>query len=249
MHASRLVAVFASTFLVSGLASYGCGGSSSTGIGPVAPGPDATTGSTTCVPGQRSACACPGSVSGGVQTCNQDGHSFGPCLDCGAGDAEPPVDDDASKDGGTVGDAAGPETGGLEASGPPCTPPDGGLPCDPGNVSCAGSTCPTRTTFCCEPDTETSGTCDQIGTTCTQSELYCDETADCEGGVCCMTITTSFIGTTVKAICQTTCATGSYQLCRSNTECGTGKPCIAQTCPLTGTDIEACSTVAGCTAK
>jgi len=55
--------------------------------------------------------------------------------------------------------------------------------------------------------------------------------------------------TTFKATCQATCTTGTYQLCRSNTECGAGKACIPQTCPLTGTSTEACSTVTGCTAK
>lgn len=44
-----------------------------------------TTGSGTtaaCTPGQQSGCACPGGATG-IQTCNQDGRSFGPCLGCG----------------------------------------------------------------------------------------------------------------------------------------------------------------------
>jgi len=249
MHASRFVALFACTFLLSGLASLGCGGSSSTGIGPPPPGPDATTGSGNCTPGQQSACACPGSSASGAQTCNSDGHSFGPCG-CGEGDAEgTSVADDASngsKDGGVTGDGAGPEAGGPEAGGSVCNPPDGGLPCEPGKIDCAGSTCSAPATFCCQTASATSGTCDQPGALCAESELHCDEAADCEGGVCCMTI--NAFSTTVKATCQSACATGSFQLCRSDTECGAGK-CIPQTCPLTGTDTEACSTVTGCNAK
>jgi hypothetical protein len=248
MFAGRFVAPYPVTLLlVLGLwALCGCGGSASSNLGPQST-PDATTGSGACVSGQQSACACPGSATVGAQICNTDGHSFGPCMGCGANDAQPFMEDDAPNDGGATRDAAAREAASPEAGGSSCAPPDGGLPCDPGHVSCGGSPCPTSTSFCCETSTGASATCDQTGTTCTQSEVHCDESADCDGGVCCMSIAVSFV-TTVKSTCQATCATGTYQLCRSSTECGTGQSCIPQTC-LAGSDTEACTTVPGCTAK
>lgn len=60
------VAVLAVVF---GIASCSSGGASS---------------GSTCTPGQQSACACPGGTTG-IQTCNQDGKSLGPCLNCEGG--------------------------------------------------------------------------------------------------------------------------------------------------------------------
>lgn len=213
-------------------------------------GADATVSTGGCVAGTQSSCACPGLGATGVQVCDGNGQSFGPCTQCGAGDSGP-----SSMGGGDAlneadvdtGDGAAPEAGPPDAGGPVCDPPDGGLPCDPGHVQCAGSTCATATTFCCETSTGSSGMCDPAKATCTQSESHCDEALDCDGGVCCMSITISF-ATTVKSTCQATCPTGSYQLCRSNTECGAGKACVVQTC-ISGNDTEACSTVPGCTPK
>jgi len=249
MLASRFVAPYPVALLLWLGATCGCGGSaSSSSIGPGST-PDATTGSGACVPGQSSQCTCPGSAAVGAQVCSADGHSFGACT-CGAGDAQPLTGDDASNGGGGVvdaGDAAVGEAASPEAGPPSCSAPDGGLPCDPGQISCGASTCTAGTSFCCQNVSGSTGTCDPTGTVCTQSEVHCNEAADCDGGVCCMAIAVSF-ATSVKATCETRCATGTYQLCRSNTECGAGHSCVVQTC-LVGSTTEACTTVAGCTPK
>jgi hypothetical protein len=245
MFATRLSPLAAALFLgLLGLC--GCGGTATGGLGP-ALRPDATTGTGACVPGQQSACACPNSSNVGAQICNADGHSFGPCMGCDGSDAQLAMPDDASNDGGATRDGALLEAASHDAGHSNCAPPDGGLPCDPGQVSCGGSPCPTSTSFCCETVTGSSGTCDQIGATCTQSEVHCDEGADCDGSVCCLAIAVSF-ATSVKATCHATCPTGTYRLCRSNTECGAGQSCIPQTC-LGGGSTEACTTVPGCTPK
>jgi hypothetical protein len=270
MLADRGISLRAATLLVGLLATCGCG--LSTG-GTLSLALDATTGSNSCIPGQQSVCACPGSATPGAQTCNSDGHSLGACMGCGAGDGAPSARDDTSDAGGATGDAAAGagatgdaaagggttrdaamrdaaslEAASREGGGFNCDPPEGGPPCDPGHVPCGGSSCPTSTSFCCQTLTGLAGTCDQTGSTCTQgASLHCDEAADCDAGVCCLS-PIGAAGATVTATCQATCPSGTFQLCRSNRECLSGQPCIAQTC-LGGSDEEACSIVTGCSAK
>src|SRR5512147_1333155 len=57
-----------------------------------------------CVVGTQVECACPGSTKTGVQVCNADGHSFGPCAGCSSGS-------------GGVSGAGGWATGGTGATG------------------------------------------------------------------------------------------------------------------------------------
>jgi hypothetical protein len=238
-----------------------CGGSAPTRFGLLADagggttgnGADATTGSNSCVPGQQSACACPGLSIEGAQTCNADGRSFGPCTGCGGNvdgtapqgaDAGSPAEDGAPADGSST------DTGDTGPGNPACDVPTGGLPCDPGNVTCsgAGSSCAISTSYCCENLAGSTGTCSQSGSSCSQSDsLECDETADCNGGVCCMAISVGLLGTTVTATCKPSCSNGEFELCRSNTECPSGK-CTPQSC-ISGGNTEACTTVTGCTAK
>jgi hypothetical protein len=183
----------------------------------------------------------------GVQRCNSDGQSFGFCMGCGGNDTGAQNGDGEASDGAAVGDDAAGQEGGLQEGGVHCDPPDGGAPCDPGSVPCGGKDCPTSTSFCCETATGSSGTCDMNGAFCTQSSVHCNESADCDGGVCCMTLSIGFT-TTVTSTCRASCPTGTYQLCHSNNECGSGKPCIVQTC-VSGNETEACSTVPTCTPK
>jgi hypothetical protein len=48
--------------------------------------------------------------------------------------------------------------------------------------------------------------------------------------------------------CRMACSYGTYQLCHTNSECGAGKTCIPQNCPVGLKSTEACSLMPGCTA-
>jgi hypothetical protein len=153
-------------------------------------------------------------------------------------------DKDASaKEGGDAGDAS-------EES-PACPKPEGGLACTPHSVACGSSPCTTPTDVCCAAtftEGAPTGTCTAAATGCLgTTDVACEEAADCASGqVCCQTV--AAITNDLTATCQTSCAVGSYQICRSTTECTTGQ-CTPQSCGIGATyDIEACGLQTGCTA-
>jgi hypothetical protein len=83
--------------------------------------------------------------------------------------------------------------------------------------------------------------------------VACDETADCAGGgVCCEEIVS--LGVAGPTECMAGCPQGWFQVCRSNTECGSGdggglNRCVLQTCtqppglltPGSSVVVEACA--------
>jgi len=153
--------------------------------------------------------------------------------------------DGAAKDGGAVGDA-----GDASEEPPACSKPEGGLACTPHSVACGSSPCTTPTDVCCATSFTAgvpTGTCTATATGCgINTEVACEEAADCASGqVCCQTV--AAITNNLTATCQTSCI-GSYQICRSTTECTTGQ-CTPQSCGIGATyDIEACGLQTGCTA-
>lgn len=226
--------------LLLGLAIGGCSAGSGGKPDANASGADATVGANACIPGQQSSCACPGtSLITGAQICGAGGQGYGPCMGCGASDTQP----DAATDGGVAADASEIESGIPEAGGSACVRPDGGLPCDPGQLSCGSSTCSVSTSFCCEQVTGSpDGSCSLNGSTCSLAvEEHCDEAADCDAGQCCFSL-----GSPSIATCKARCNPGTdTPLCHSNAECDSGR-CLLQPCAIGGGSVEACGIVAGC---
>jgi loricrin len=151
------------------------------------------------------------------------------------------VDSDASGSGAVGADGAPPGEGGGGSSGgsgggTSCLAPEGGAPCDPGTVTCGSMSCSTATTECCS-NLDGGGTCDPYnGGSCTSGVTYqCNEAADCTSGVCCELDEYG----AHSATCMPSCGVGYFQVCRSDSECGTtsdagaAKKCILQTCPTT----------------
>jgi hypothetical protein len=173
------------------------------------------------------------------------------------------------------GGSAGDGGAGSGSSSVTCQAPDGGAPCDPGRVPCGSTTCDPSLTSCCRM-TGDAGTDMCIGPNgaCTGgNRVSCKESGDCASGlVCC----DSYGPTSCMAACGG--PSGSFQICRSDTECGitsdagaAAKRCILQTCggprpgapPSPVVTVEACATrsapgpgapatwgaLPGCTAK
>jgi hypothetical protein len=101
-------------------------------------------------------------------------------------------------------------------------------------VTCGSTTCDTTMTqsqVCCLGGD--GGTCTSVSSACpSQITQVCDEAADCTNAVCCQPLVCGEHSTT----CQTTCAEGDFQPCRTDSECGAtsdagaAKKCIVQTC-------------------
>lgn len=132
------------------------------------------------------------------------------------------------------GGASGSASGGASGSGSGSTGPipDGGAASDPGMVMCGSTSCNTSEKSCCHK-TGDAGSDECIGPngSCNGGTVIrCDESSDCADGlVCC-----DNFGSTS---CATTCGGGGYQVCRSDSECGTNSDagaaamkCIVQTC-------------------
>jgi hypothetical protein len=156
---------------------------------------------------------------------------------------------DATPESGTLesgrpGDAnAGPDEG-PEAAGS-CV-----LPCDPGNVECAGAPCATPANACCYLDNDAgsfSATCDNAASTCVMTGLFtggftvgCDEAADCLAGqVCCF----SWFPPGTQCVTACTAHMIHVMICKTDAECN-GAPCIAVTCPA-GSPLPAVGTCGG----
>jgi hypothetical protein len=174
-----------------------------------------------------------GGASSGVT--EEDGSSGSPGASGGAG-----------LDGSTGGDAG-------QVVVPPAIPvPEGGAPSDPGYVPCNGAACNVSTNYCCNNFTDGGQSCNAANAGCTAIKQACDESSDCAtGNVCCQTI--NGVGVPGDTACYAgACpATTTFQICRTDGECGADagplQKCIPQTCtdPTSAThasfDIEACA--------
>jgi hypothetical protein len=113
-----------------------------------------------------------------------------------------------------------------------CTNPDqAGLDiCSPvkGQVDCGGSACfldQGGTAYqCCSGSS--GATCELASTTCETMAITCEQNSDCASGdICCMNVTDVSGDGTMSCQTGTTCPTGAqiltYQVCESDTDCGT----------------------------
>jgi hypothetical protein len=183
----------------------------------------------------------------------------------------PSGDDTTAPDAGgftMTGDGSTPAQGSSDAGtdangGPPGTPvPEGGAPSDPGSVVCNGAPCAVNSGYsCCVTTADDGGpkeTCNPPNTGCTGLTIFCNEAADCNGGVCCQQIKGIAVAGSTSCTSSSAC-TGvgmqTFQTCRTNSECGAadggGVPgrCIPQTCtnglPMRTLAIEACAVSQG----
>jgi hypothetical protein len=157
-------------------------------------------------------------------------------------------------DAGSLEDARGagaPDASQVGADGGPsaCLVPEGGASCTPGTVPCGSSSCSTATDYCCAAS-DGGGTCNpnDAGTCASGVKVACNEAADCpSGSVCCQLDAYG----PHSAMCETSCPTGYFQVCRTDSECGTSAStdthtCIVQLCPpsegaAATVTLEACS--------
>jgi hypothetical protein len=199
------------------------------------------------------------SSGGGSSGGESSGGSGGPSSSGGGDDAEANGSSSggqgASSSGAGEGGATG-EGGASSSSGGTVVPvPDGGAPSTPMMVTCGATSCDTGGSMpqqCCVSGD--GGTCTAFTTGCSSGiTVPCDEAADCTGGsVCCQVLECGQHSTS----CKTTCATTDFQLCRTDSECGTtsdagaAKKCIVQmcgsslvgpTCGGTMVKVEACA--------
>jgi hypothetical protein len=186
-------------------------------------GADSTVADAADDTGSNDAGTGPGSTEGGP-------------IDAGSPDASGAGAPDASQLGGD---------GGLSA----CLVPEGGASCTPGTVSCGNSSCSTATDYCCAAS-DGGGTCNpnDAGTCASGVRVACNEAADCpSGSVCCQLDAYG----PHSATCETSCPTGYFQVCRTDSECATSAStdthtCIVQLCPpsegaAATVTLEACS--------
>jgi hypothetical protein len=120
------------------------------------------------------------------------------------------------------------------------TPP-GGLPVNPGIVTCGGLQCEVDLGgLCCAgPGVAGGGDCFDAGISCPPGtgQILCNEKADCESDqFCCASPPSS--GGYLTASCEASCTGAQIQLCRTNGECP-GDECVIQKCP-DGLVYEAC---------
>jgi|HubBroStandDraft_5_1064220.scaffolds.fasta_scaffold210614_2 hypothetical protein len=212
-------------------------------------------GNSTVAPPRLDSGAHPTSIGGPGSTGGSSGSSGG-----GSGsDIASSADDDGAADDATTSSDTGvavdtgvadtgvaaPEAGVVPAS--TCQAPTGGAACDPGIVTCGSTSCSTSSSYCCADDD--GGACtayNSAGCPSTDLTLQCDEAADCASGVCCEQAMS--LGVAGPTQCMSSCPTGWFQICRSNTECGTGdgggvNRCVLQTCTQAPTLLTAGSSV------
>jgi hypothetical protein len=94
-------------------------------------------------------------------------------------------------------------------------------------VLCADAGCSVPADYCCI-ESDAGESCIDAGFPCGGNKVRCDQTADCESGVCCAT--PDAVSFTIELACQSSC-TGTYarKACASDAECGAEK-CIVETC-------------------
>jgi hypothetical protein len=154
------------------------------------------------------------------------GASVGCRLDV-LGRAAPDEPDAAIVDATVVSEAGRPNEAGGDAPGWDAGSDAWLFPSDPGLVACVGGPCRSGSTRCCS---DNSGTrCLATSTSsCSGSEINCDETADCGAGICCLGPDNAF-DSVPSTYCRTACATGYARVCKSSAECGTSA-CLAINC-------------------
>lgn len=183
----------------------------------------------------------------------------------------PSGDDTTAPDGGVVMPVGDSSTAAQEAGdagqdanvGTPGIPvPEGGAPSDPGSVPCNGAPCAVNAGYsCCVATADDGGpkeTCNPPNTGCGGLTIFCNEAADCNGGVCCQQINGIALPGSTSCVSGATCpgvGTQTFQTCRTHSECGAadggGIPgrCIPQTCtntiPMRTLPIEACAVSQG----
>jgi hypothetical protein len=184
---------------------------------------------------------------------------FGTLYACGGDDSTPALGVADSGGGGNTDGSSALDTGVTTGDGAIITPPtdggtpgdgsitiiDGGVPSNPGAVSCGPSVNCTAGNFCCADPADGGFSCQNGGGSCpgTAGHLECDETADCNLIadaallVCCYEVADGV----VSSSCHADCNGGGgnrFQACKAQSECTTGT-CAAHTC-LDGQHIESC---------
>ncbi len=149
--------------------------------------------------------------------------------------------------GAEAGDAGGGEASSVDAW--VCTPPEAGLPCDPGVIDCPGEkgmTCQVAAGLvCCQQAFMYSCVLpDASASSCDNGTRACDETADCPAGDQCWGMVNTG-GDRFDTVCSKGQPPGGqFQLCKSNSDCASSK-CTVQHCSqiaLTG-QIETCGPI------
>lgn len=216
-------------------------------------GSSASSPKTDAGPGSSSGFSSGGGNSSGGNTSSGGSSGDDGSLGSSSGSSGGTSGDDGSVGSSSGGSSSGGEGGTTSSSssgGGGVPVPEGGVASDPDNVTCGGSPCNTTTDHCCE--TADSGTCQPLNGACAAGalSLECNEAADCAGGnVCCTALAYGQHATTCTA---GACAPGTFQLCRTDSECGSAdagaasQKCIVQTCytsqAMTQTvTVEACA--------
>lgn len=156
---------------------------------------------------------------------------------------------DSATDGTVIYDVAADTPPILDA----CVAVPDGAACDPANVVCGTKTCPVATQFCC--DNDGGFTCDPIdgggmgppppppgGNCAGATQTFCDEAANCPNNqLCC-----GFVGAGggYATTCEPACTGNAVQFCHGNAECGSGGPCVVQTCH--GVTVQTCGGLTEC---
>lgn len=121
-----------------------------------------------------------------------------------------------SSSGGT-GDGGGDAGGGNDGGGDS----GGGFSSNPNKITCGSAECTVGTQQCCTSFTDAG--CIASGMNCQGLRAECDEKADCNAlEVCCASFSTG-------GQCMKDCKGGSFQTCKTNTECASGT-CKVWTC-------------------
>jgi hypothetical protein len=204
-------------------------------------------GSSTAVGGEKDAGSNTSSGGGGGSGSGSGSGGESSSSGGGGGDDGGPVSGDAGTSSGSPGDSGA--EGDAAATTSVIPVPDGGAPSDPLAVECGGASCSVVSNACCFNQGDGGGTCASSNTACGtgQVKLGCNESSDCAGGVCCETIVG--LGIQGPTQCESACPAGTFQLCRTNGDCGVdgGAPgkCIVQSCTDPSTSVahiaEACS--------
>ncbi len=112
--------------------------------------------------------------------------------------------------------------------------PESGLPPDRGRTQCGTRTCTLANSVCCYQAASSPACTDKANPSCSGVLAECDEGADCDSGVCCVTDVRTY---GVETACKTACGPGEPRACRVSNECS-GRTCVAWGCA--GTVVETC---------
>ncbi len=223
------VAGCAFLFVAGPVALVHCSGSSTSGTANSDAGHGSSGGNGSSSGATSSSSGGLGDDSGGTSSSNGGGGSSGG----GEGGTS-----SGATDGGT---SSGGEGGTSSSSGAGTPVPEGGVPSDPNSVSCGGAMCNTTSNYCCV-EADGGATClpDNSGACGTNApRVYCNEAADCSGGICCTALTYGTHTSSCKPACSGPTGPynlGEFQLCRTDAECGSAdagaasQKCVVQLC-------------------